>query len=156
MKLCHETPSQLVRQGACNELFLFRFSLRDFPILHVTSSRPFPRQRSVQSFLKSRWRVFFNLVFRRPIFLFPGIFVINPLLSRVYVLFISSHISVGPTSWIFFPWFIFLEASFPSHAFVPHNHWLCESLRIYTLASSSRLPQNIFLSASLYQHFCPT
>ncbi len=58
-------------------------SLQLAPLLHhpplfpPSSPCPSPRSLSVQKFSKSRWIASFHIIFGRPLFLFPGIFVLN-------------------------------------------------------------------------------
>ena len=75
------------------------------PLFFLSSPCLSPRLLSVQEFSKSRWIAYFHLMFGRPLFLFPGIFVLNTFLSVC-----SSSLLVTCPYQFDIPSLIFLEA----------------------------------------------
>ena len=127
MKQQHRRPGSInlcpLRQRPFNRLFFFFLFSYCFSIhigspvwlmiflLHMISPSPFPSPLSVQYCFKYCWHVSFHLVFRRRLFLFPGISVFNTVLSLRY----SSLLVV-------------LEVCCRSHVLVPHLVFACHTV----------------------------
>ena len=80
-------------------------SSSSFPLFFLSSPCPSPLSLSVQNVSKSRWIASFHLIFGRPLFLFPGVSVLNTFLSVC-----SSSLLVTCPYQFDIPSVIFLEA----------------------------------------------